>query len=56
MVWTYYCADDDITLAGDSREELAERLMDHVNEEHEMEMTYDDALASVDREGKQEAA
>jgi hypothetical protein len=56
MVWTYYCKMDDITLAGSTKEELAERLMDHANEEHEMEMTFDQALMAVSQDAKQEAA
>ncbi|OPZ80275.1 MAG: hypothetical protein BWY76_03401 [bacterium ADurb.Bin429] len=56
MVWTYYCQMDDVTLAGDSKEELAQRVMEHVNEEHEIEMTYDEALDSVNRNARQEAA
>ncbi|HEX2950382.1 MAG TPA: hypothetical protein VHV83_12600 [Armatimonadota bacterium] len=56
MAWKYYCADDDITLSADTQEDLALELMRHVEEDHGENMSYDEALQSVQANAKQKAA
>ena len=56
MAWTYYCDMDGQTLMATTKEELASKVMQHVNKDHDMNMTMDQAMESVEQNAKQSAA
>lgn len=56
MAWTYYCEDDKTTLRAESKEGLVDEVINHLKEGHMMQMSRDDARASVEKNAKQEAA
>ena len=56
MAWTYYCADDQSTLSAPSKEELVQKVQDHVREIHKSDMTTDQVRESVEKNAKQTAA
>lgn len=56
MAWTYYCADEQITLSAPTKEELAQQVMDHMKEAHNTTMSMEQARESVEKDAKQSAA
>lgn len=56
MAWSYYCADEQLTITAESKEELARKVMEHVNEEHNSNVTLQDAKQMVDKDARQSAA
>ncbi|MHB0937633.1 MAG: DUF1059 domain-containing protein [Armatimonadota bacterium] len=56
MAWTYYCADDQSTLSAPSKEELVQKVKDHMQEIHKSDMTMDQVRANVEKNAKQTAA
>jgi len=56
MAWTYYCEDEQITLSAPTKEELAQKVMDHMRESHDTTMSMEQARDSVEKDAKQSAA
>lgn len=54
-MWNYRCDTDNLTLTADSKEELAEKVMKHANEQHDMQMTREQAMESVNKNATQAA-
>ena len=56
MAWTYYCDMEGITLSAPTKEELAVRVLDHMREAHNTDMTEEQTRESVEKNAKQTAA
>ncbi len=56
MAWTYYCADDKVTLSADTKEQLAEKMMQHMRSLHNKVMSREEAMQSVNQDARQSAA
>jgi len=56
MAWSYYCEPDQSTLTAPTKEELAQKVMEHSKEIHGMEMSLEQARESVEKNAKQMAA
>jgi predicted ArsR family transcriptional regulator len=56
MAWTYYCTEEDVTLRGDTHDDLVDELMRHLRDNHDEDVSRAEAEAMVARNGRQEAA
>ncbi len=56
MPWLFYCADEDITLKADSKEQLVSDVMLHLKDAHNTTMTREQAWEKVNKDAKQAAA
>jgi len=56
MAWTYYCESEQITLSAPTKEELAQKVMDHMKSNHDTEISMDQARENVEKDAKQSAA
>lgn len=56
MAWSFYCADEKLNITAESKEELARKVMEHVNEAHHSNITLQDAMQMVNKDAKQSAA
>ncbi len=55
MAWVYQCTEDNVRLIADSKEQLAQKLMEHAMQNHQMNMTLQQAMDMVNK-GAQQAA
>jgi len=55
MTWVIQCTDDNTRLMAENKDQLAEKLMDHMKEMHDMQMTRDQAMMEVNKMAKQAA-
>ena len=55
MTWTYECAKNEPLITANTKEELAQKIMEHVNAEHGGTMTMDDARQAVNQNAQQAA-
>jgi len=56
MPWQYYCEPDKRNIVAETKAELVEKVMEHANREHQMNMTHDQAVEAVDKDARQAAA
>jgi len=56
MAWTYYCEDEQITLSALTKEELTQKVMEHMQESHDTTISMDQARENVEKNAKQSAA
>ncbi|HEY3379831.1 MAG TPA: hypothetical protein VGL77_20345 [Armatimonadota bacterium] len=56
MAWSYYCADEQMNIIADTKEELADKIIEHLEEMHDSTMTYDEAMDSINTNAKEIAA
>ena len=56
MAWTLFCADEKETLSAPTKEELALQVIQHLDEQHGISMTYEEALEKVTKDAKQTVA
>jgi len=55
MAWTYTCESDRAVLRADSKEALADKMRQHLKEQHAQEMSHEQAMEAVNRGAKQAA-
>ncbi|HEY3417705.1 MAG TPA: DUF1059 domain-containing protein [Armatimonadota bacterium] len=55
MPWTYTCEEDSITFVADTKEQLVEKVWEHAQQMHGMEMTRDEVMQSVNQDAQQAA-
>jgi len=57
MAWTYYCADENLSLSAPTKEQLAVVVLEHVKDMHGKEdMTLDQVRQMVAENAKEQAA
>jgi hypothetical protein len=56
MAWTYFCEADQTTLTAATKEDLAQKVMEHSQQIHDQQMTREQARESVEKNAKQTAA
>jgi hypothetical protein len=39
MAWTYYCTEEDVTLRGDTHDDLVDELMRHLRDNHDEDVS-----------------
>ncbi|MHB9134761.1 MAG: DUF1059 domain-containing protein [Armatimonadota bacterium] len=55
MAWSYFCAMDNMTLTGNTKEELAQKMQQHMKETHDQEISMDQAMEMVNKNAQQAA-
>ena len=55
MAWVYVCEMDNMRLMADTKEHLAQKVMEHANQTHNMNMTMQQAMDSVNENAQQAA-
>ena len=55
MAWSYMCEDDKVRLTANTKEELADKVMQHANKVHNMSVTRQQALDMVNKGARQAA-
>ena len=56
MAWTYFCANDRMTLSAPNKEQLADKMIEHMQQKHNTSMSRDEAMKQVNQHAKQAAA
>ena len=56
MAWTYYCNMDQTTLSAPDKDQLAEKVMQHMQQLHGKQMSREEAKESVEKNATQTAA
>ena len=55
MTWTYECASNEPLITANTKEELAQKVMEHANAKHDAHMSIDDARQAVSQSAQQAA-
>ena len=55
MAWVYQCPNDNARLLGETKEQLADKMVQHMLDMHDTEITYDQAMQEVMKDAKQAA-
>lgn len=56
MAWTFFCPSDRMTLTADTKEQLTDKVQQHLKSAHNQEVSRTEAMDMVDKGAKQSAA
>jgi hypothetical protein len=56
MAWVFHCAKENIDLVADTRERLAEKVMQHMKDRHDTQISLQQAMDMVSKDARQQAA
>lgn len=56
MAWSFYCADEKMNITADNKEELAMKLMQHMQENHDTKISQQQAMEMINMGAQQSAA
>ena len=55
MAWVYQCQSDNTRLMGETKDQLADKMVQHMKTDHDMEITHEQAMMELNKSAQQAA-